>query len=261
MIIISNLFLEVLDGSTVPSTGVFGTASVPKQTYFNIGSGNVFRLSWSTPTMPNDIADRYSLVIKRHDTSLDVYYDIFNKNIGLVNKFAVDSSLLPSVPEQYMLSIYVVAYGKYGSVVTSNIVNPYISKSSGTYIKVEDDNYAQPIMKRALAFVNVVLADLAALTDINGQIIKSIDDRILFAGIESALVDSNGMMLEDATGRALFADATRVLESTYGWNVVQEGYIKDANGKWHTNNIEYEVLVDDTGEIITDMTNTPIYVL
>lgn len=262
MIVISNLILNVEEGSTVAATEIYG---IDKKTYINIGSGNVFKLSWNTPTMSTDIIDSYSLVIKRHDTSIDVYYDIFNKNIGLVNQFAVDSPLLPSVPDQYMLSMYVVAYGKYGSIITSNIVNPYISKGSGTYIKVEGEGYAQPIMKRAIAFVKVLqeATGIAALACINGQLLKSVDDKVLFAHIvssEATLADSNGIELEDAAGVPLFADAATVLESEHGWNIVKESYTKDT-GNWHTNNIEYEVLIDDNGEIITDANNMPIYVL
>ena len=152
MILISNLILEVLEGSTITSTEIYGT---DKKTYINIGSGNVFKLMWETPTLTNDAVDHYGLIIKRHDTAINAYYDIFDKNIGLVNEFYVDSPLLPTVPEQYMLSIYLVAYGKHGSVITSNVVNPYVSKGSGGYVKVEEV-YNQPIMKRALALTKGV---------------------------------------------------------------------------------------------------------
>ncbi len=236
MILISNLILSILDGSTISSTEIYG---VDKKTYINIGSGNIFKLSWTTPTLTNDVVDRYSLIIKRHDTTLNVYYDIVNKNIGLINEFYVDSFMLPAVPLQYMLSIYVVAYGKHGSVMTSNVKNPYISKGTGTYVKVTPAGYKQPILKRAIAFANAPTSDqdVAILVDSTGEeLIAAEDDEPLTAAF------------------------TRVLSSKT-WNVMQEGYTKDTEGSWRTNNIEYEVLVDETGEIITDSANKPIYVL
>ena len=258
MILISNLILSIKDGSTIASTEIYGA---DKKTYINIGSGNVFKLSWNTPALTDDIVDHYSLIIKRHDTTLNVYYDIFNKNIGLVNDFYVDSALLPAVPLQYMLSIYVIAYGKQGSVITSNVVNPYISKGSGTYVKVEEATYAQPIMKRALAFVKI------ALSSSEGETLSDIEDRLLYtadipvAKTEFVLTDYNGKVLMDDNEKTLFAEATKVLESTDGWTVVQEGYTKDNAGNWRANDIKYEVLVDQSGAIITDSSGEPIYML
>jgi hypothetical protein len=239
VILISNLILSITDGSTIASTEVYGA---DKKTYVNIGSGNVFKLSWGTPELTSDTVDRYSLVIKRHDTTLNVYYDIFDKNIGLVNEFYVDSGLLPKLPEQYMLSVYLVAYGKQGSVVTSNVINPYISKGSGAYVKVQPEGYKQPIMKRALAFAKV--ADTTAAST-----------------LEVALADRDGTPLIDNDGQQLFANVTKVLESVNGWCVMQEGRTRDASGTWRINDIKYEVLVDEDGYIITDSDNKPIYVL
>ena len=189
--------------------------------------------------MTNDTVDHYNLIIKRHDTVLNVYYDIFDKNIGLVNEFYVDSSLLPALPLQYKLSIYIVAYGRNGSVITSNVVTPYISKGTGTYVTVQPDGYKQAIWKRALVFANAPIPDGPTAV--------------------SVLLDSDGSELLDAAGNLLTAEATRVLYSDT-WNVMQEGYTK-VDGAWQTNNIKYEVLVDETGEIITDNNNIPIYVL
>lgn len=241
MILISNLILSVKDGSTVASTEIYGA---DKKTYINIGSGNVFKLEWTTPTLTGDTIDRYSLIIKRHDTTLNVYYDIFDKNIGFVNEFYVDSILLPALPLQYMLSIYVVAYGKHGSVITSNVVTPYISKGTGTYVKVQPEGYAQPIMKRSVAFAKVITT-----AEISNPI----------------LVDSTGRSLvsRDAksSGEPLKAKQTIRVLSSDTWNVMQEGYTKAADGTWKANDIKYEVLVDNTGNIITDSNNEPIYVL
>ena len=248
MILISNLTLDISDSirindidttcTAVPATEIYGT---DKKTYINIGSGNVFRLYWETPSLTNnDAVDHYNLIIKRHDIVLNVYYDIFDKNIGLVNEFYVDSSLLPALPLQYKLSIYIIAYSKNGSVITSNIVTPYISKGTGTYVKVQPEGYKQAIWKRALAFANApTLGEPTAV---------------------SVLLDSNGKELLDAEGNLLTAEATRVLYSDT-WNVMQEGYTKASDGTWKTNDLKYEVLVDKTGEVITDSSNTSIYVL
>jgi hypothetical protein len=234
VILISNLVLNIKDGSTIASTNIYGA---DKKTYINIGSGNVFKLEWGTPALANDNIDRYSLVIKRYDPTLNVYYNIFDKNIGLVNEFFVDSPMLPVLPEQYMLSVYLVAYGKQGSVVTSNVINPYVSKGSGTYVKVEA-GYAQSIMKRALAFANAPTTNETV----------------------AVLMDSNGEELVAADDEPLTVEFTRLLSSAT-WNVMQEGYTKDAEGNWRANDIEYEVLVDSSGNIITDENGESIYVL
>lgn len=249
MILISNLTLDISDSirindidttcTAVPATEIYGT---DKKTYINIGSGNVFRLYWETPPLTNnDAVDRYNLIIKRHDTTLNVYYDIFDKNIGLVNEFYVDSSLLPALPLQYKLSIYIVAYSKNGSVITSNIVTPYISKGTGTYVKVQPEGYKQAIWKRTLAFVNAPVTDAiipAVITDKEG----------------------NTVPLLDSEGNEVPLTATNILTSS-DWNIALEHYTKDNSDAWQTSDIRYEVLVDKDGYIITDNTNSPIYTL
>lgn len=278
MILISNLTLNIKDGSTIASTSIYGE---DKKTYINIGSGNVFKLEWATPILANgnDTVDHYRLVIKyyelalKYDLTLNEYYDIFNENIGQVNEFYVDSPMLPIAPDQYMLSIYIVAYGKLGSVVTSNVINPYISRGSGIYVKVNSDDYAEPIMKRALAFAYtpsevLVAADGSTLVESEGKAIHALDEAILKT--EDILADCYGESLvalveaEDAD-KTLCADITKLLYST-DWTVMQEGYTKDANGTWHTNDIKYEVfqvLNETTGkyEVLTDSANQPIYIL
>lgn len=224
--------------TAVPATDIYGTG---KKTYINIGSGNVFRLFWEAPALTNDTIDYYKLVIKRHDTTLNAYYDIFDKNIGLVNEFYVDSALLPALPLQYMLSIYVAAYGKRGSIVTSNIENPYISKGTGTYVKVTPAGYQEAIWKRALAFVEAPATDTiipAAVLDEYGNTVHLLDN------------DGNEMPLT----------AANILSSD-DWNVALEYYVKDDKGAWKTSDISYEILVDKDGYIITDNTDMPIYTL
>jgi hypothetical protein len=234
VILISNFVLTVSDGSTIASTEIYG---IDKKTYVNIGSGNVFKLAWTTV----EEADQYRIMIKRHDPVLNVYYDILDKAIGLVNEFYVDSSLLPALPLQYMLSIYVVAYGKQENIITtSNIVNPYVSKGTGTYVKATPVGYAQPIMKRSLVFVKApVPTKLPVFT-----------------------LDENGNEVElfDENDNEISIEATNILVNK-DWNIAIESYVKDDSSAWHLSDIRYEVLVDKDGNIITDNTDKPIYTL
>jgi hypothetical protein len=268
VILISNLVLKVLDGSAVASTEIYGK---DKKTYINIGSGNVFKLHWETPGLVGETIDRYDLIIRRHDTTLNVYYDVFNKNIGLVNEFFVNSSLLSALPDQYMLSIYLVAYGKQGSVVTSNVVNPYVSKGSGTYVKVGGTDYAQPIMKRAIAFTKIALPVLA---DGNNQILKDKEGNTLtLTSLPDkrvrALADIGGELLADSEGNPLIAEATNVLSIVNGLTIVQNSYMQDSEGIWQQSDIKYETLVakntDGKFEVVTVRNNEgayePLYIL
>lgn len=252
MILISNLILYVEDGGTIASTNIYGT---DKKTYINIGSGNVFKLYWGIPELENDTVDHYNLVIKRHDTTLNVYYDIFDENIKSVNEFYVTSSLLPALPEQYMLSIYLVAYGKQGSILISNIVNPYVSKGSGTYVKVQPEGSTQPIIKRALALAKVNEPSTILLLDSKSRTLKDSMQRTFFAinpeapsatatVSEYSLADANGVPLFDSAGIKLLADATDVLVSTNGWRVMLESYIKTDDNTWSASNIKDEILID-----------------
>ena len=148
--------------------------------------------------------------------------------------------MLPALPAQYKLAIYVVAYGKQGSTITSNVVNPYVSKGAGTYVKVTPTGYSVPIMKRALALAKVSTPD--ALTTV-------ILDQ-----------EGNTVQLFDGATNAVQLTATSALSSNT-WSVMQEGYTKDTDGTWKVNDIKYEILVDSAGGLITDSSNQPIYVL
>lgn len=235
MILISNIALDVFDGSTIASTNIYGA---DKKVYVNIGSGDVFRLKWNAPTLTSDTVEYYNLVIKRYDPTLNVYYDILNKNIGLVNEFYVGSSMLPAAPEQYLLHIYIVAYSKKGTAITSNIKSPYISKGGGTYVKTPAG-----YMKRALGFVNAVTTqtvEATTLQDVTGEELQILDDT------------GNPVPLE--------VQATRLLYSN-GWNIMQESKVKGDDNVWHNTDIRYEILLDMAGGIITDSTGQSIYTL
>lgn len=247
MNLISNLILQVLDGNTVASTEIYGTN---KKTYINIGSGDVFKLQWNTPELAvDDSIEHYDLVIKRHDTILDVYYNIYNKSIGLVNEFVVESSLLPTLPTQYMLSIYLVAYSTQGSVIISNVENPYISKGSGSYVcvKVEDTEDAPLIMKRAIAFTKIALP---RLVDKNIKLLKDSKGRTLtltslpdkYARVRD-LADSDSELLKASGGVQLTAKAANVLNIVNGLTLVQNIYMQDSSGSWQQSDIKDEVLI------------------
>lgn len=215
----SDIILEVLDGSTIASTEIYG---VDKKAYLNIGTGTVFNLKWNAPTLTNDTVDYYNLIIKRYYPELGIYYDVLNKNIGLVTEFFVDSVLLPTLPEQYMLAIYVVAHGKFGGVATSNTVNSYVCKGSGTFVKVEEPTYDQPIMKRAAAFTKAPIPTEVVVS------IATTD------GIKVPILDNEGNQAQ--------VEARKLLESN-DWQVISEGHIKAPDNTWQASDIAYEILM------------------
>ena len=251
MISIASLNLTVSDGSTVASTDIYNEG----KTYINIGSGSVFTLEWYPPEFTNDdeFVDHYNLVIKRYDEAVNLYHDIFDKNVGIplytyldkdgkeikVNKFYVTSSILPVAPLQYRLSIYVIAYGNKGGIITSNIVSPYISKGAGAYVKAQSD-----LMKRAIAFVNAPIStnDTFVLVD---------RDRVPLAAADTSKIP-------------LEVKAARVLTPNNSWNIVQDIYIRN-NDAWQDNDIKYEVLLalSNNGqyEPVTDSNGELIYIL
>ena len=231
----ATLNLSISDGGTITSTDIYNAKS-----YIDIGSGNVFKLSWNTP-MPASEIDYYYLSIRRYNASTGTYTTIISSNIGNVNEFYVESSLLSTITQtQYQLTMYVIAKSKKGTTydITSNVVTTYVTEGCGSYVKVFD-GYKQPIMKRAVAFakVNTAKSD------------------------EAVLAENYGRALVDVNGRTLYAATATILESTNDWNVMQESYSKDSTGTWKRNDIQYEVLVDQYGEIITDTHGDPIYIL
>lgn len=250
MILISNIVLEVLDGSTIASTEIYG---VDKKTYINIGSGNVFKLRWNTPVLTNDFVDHYNLVIKRHDPTLNAYYDIFDKNIGLTNEFFVDSSVLPLAPDQYKLSIYIAASGRYGSVITSNIVGPYVSKGGGSYVKIGSDSNAtfeQPIMKRALGFVNIPRAMASMMTtelklaDIDSLLLADIDGKVLSCSSTATMVTE--VCLADVDEKILTDIDQKILYTSHTATTTPMGAIIK--------------LADINGNILTDIDDNVLYI-
>ena len=227
----SNFTITLSDGGTVPSIDY-----LTKKTYVNIGSGNILRVSWNTPTAANNAVDSYKIYILKYDFASDDYESLYTSNIGNVNEFYLKSSLFASVPQSFVsLRVYVEAISKYGTAYNciSNIEAVDISKGCGTYVKVED-GYSQPVMKRALAFTKL---NYVQLTDAEGKVLK------------------------DAEGKILYAKAVRTQDLDVGWSLMQEFFAKDHQSAWQTSDVRYEVLTDENGELILDSNNNPIYIL
>ena len=232
----SNLSITISDGGTVPSLDYLST-----KTYVNIGTGNVLRVSWNTPTAADNAVDSYKITVLNYDSSSGNYKTLYSANIGDVNEFYLRASLLNALPQSFVqLRIYVEAISKYGSAYSgvSAEQSVYVSRGCGTYVKVST-GYPQPIMKRALAFTK--------LTGDTG--ISSVQDPVTgwtlmqeFHGpgsLDGIVFDSDDLTLVDANGRTLYI----------------------AGISWSKSDISYEVLTDVDGEIITDINDGAVYVL
>ncbi len=251
----SNLSLIITGGGTIPSLDYLSN-----EVYVDIGSGNVLKVAWSTPTAENNIVDSFRLCLRYFDTYTGDVIPIFNANIGLVNEFYITSSMLSTIPHSfYKLAIYVEAVSSFGAEYncSSSIYTPYVSKGCGTYMKVEE-GYTQPIMKRSLAFAKLDYLEL---------------------------FDEAGDNLLDADGNPLFGKVSSVQDDSVGWTLMQEFYseglretvLQDATGRlvvdstgktisidapsWQQSDIQYEVLTDSAGEIVIDINNETVYVL
>lgn len=218
-------------GNTVPVIDFFDYPVFP-----NIGSGTVARLSWNTPTATDNAVDYYVLTIKVYDFNNGAYTTLFTGNIGNVNEYYITSSLLSAVTlVNYKLYVYITAYSKYGTAYNSpeSSMNVYVCAACGTYKKVED-GYAQPILKRAIAFAKL-----------GYRVLK----------------DENGKILMGDDGKALYGKISSAQDTESGWTPMQDFYTKTYDGSWQQSDIRYEVLTDASGAIITDSNNDPIYTL
>lgn len=227
----SNFSITISDGGTVPSIDY-----LTNKTYVNIGSGNVFKISWSTPTAPNNAVDSYKLYIFEYDTASASYKPFYNINLGNVNEFYAKADLFNSMTHDFAkLQVYIEAISKYDSAYScaSNIAFINIAKGSGTYVRVEDV-YKQPIMKRAIAFTKL--------------------DYKLFTA-------EDGTPFTSDDGKLVYIKRSSTQDDTIGWTLMQECYTKDANKNWQVSDIAYEALLDTEGELITDMNGDTIYVL
>lgn len=227
----SNLAITISDGGTVPSLDYLST-----KTYVNIGSGNVLKVSWNTPTATNNAVDSYKIYILYLDSISASYKSLYTANVGNVNEFFVTPAIFSSISKSFLqLRIYVEAISKQGSSYngTSNTVSVNVSKGCGIYTKVEE-GYAQPVMKRTLAFAKVT---------------------------KPALTDSNGKIVVDTAGKTIYTKVSSVQDDETDWTLMQEFYSKDTNGNWKKSDIKYEVLTDDNGEIVLDSNDSPVNIL
>lgn len=227
-----NFTITASDGNTIPSADLLGN-----KTYVDIGSGTVLKLSWVFNTLyGSNKVDYYSLFIGAQSTSTGNVTALFNDKIGNVNEFYITSDLLKQVNlSKYTLRGYLKAHSIYGETYSgvSDVFFYDIIKGCGTFTKVSD-GYKQPIMKRALAFTKL---NYLALTDTEGK----------------ALLDSEG--------KQLYVKSSRAQDNGSGWSLMQNFYSKNSSGYWKQSDIRYEVLIDTSGEIITDINNEPVYTL
>lgn len=227
----SNLSMTISDGGTVPSLDYLFT-----KTFVDIGSGNVLKITWNTPTAENNAVDSYIVYVLFYDVASVSYKHLYNANVGNVNEFYLKSALFEVTPQSFIqLYIYVEAVSKYGADYncTSDIEAINVSRGCGAYVKVED-GYKQPIMKRSVAFTKLAYAEL---------------------------VDENGDLITDDDGNIIYMPVSSVQDYSTGWTLMQEHYAKDANGNWQSSDIRYEVLTDTSGEIVTDLNGDTVYVL
>lgn len=228
---LSNFTVTLSDGGTVPSTDILGS-----KTYIDIGSGNVLKISWTTPTATDNKVDSYIVYILAYNASSGTYNYINKSNVGLVNEFYLKSSLLASIKQtSYPIRIYVEAVSNKGSSYnrTSATLTTQISKGCGIYSNVAD-NGAQPLFKRSVAFAKL---DPVALRGTD----------------EKALVDSDDM--------PLFVKAAAAQDTDTGWTLMQECYAEDSSGNWKTSDIQQEPVTDEYDELIIDSGNSTIYAL
>ena len=227
----SSVPIIVSDGNTVPSIDFFDYP-----VYADIGSGTVAKLSWTTPVATGNAVDYYMLTIKLYNSSNGTYTTLFTGNIGNVNEYYIKSSTLSSVTAaNYKLMVYLIAYSKYGTTYNSPESNNsvYVCDACGTYVKVST-GYTQPIMKRTIAFAKLGY---------------------------KVLTDENGKTLVGEDGKAIYGKISSVQDNSSGWTPMQDFYAKTTDGSWRPSDIQYEVLTDSSGEIITDSSNNAIYTL
>lgn len=227
----SSVTINVSDGNTVPSIDFLDYPIFP-----DIGSGTVARLYWSTPTASGNSVAYYELVLKAYSSTDGSYLTLFSKNIGDINEFYITSDMLTAAPSaNYKLYVYLTAVSNLGTAYnspTSNIVI-LVCAACGTYVKVED-GYSQPIMKRTIAFAKLGYR---------------------------VLTDNNGKALVGQDGKVMYGKASSVQHNTAGWTPMEDFYTKTLGGSWQASDIQYEVLTDANGEIVTDSNDNTIYTL
>lgn len=235
----SNLNMVVSDGGTVPSIDYLSN-----KTYVDIGSGNILKMSWNTPTATDNIVDSYNIHVQCYNSIKGGYQQIYKENIGNVNEFYLKSSMFSDMLQSFSkLLIHVEAVSKYGALYNgiSNCEYVNVSKGCGNYTRVVE-GYSQPVLKRTLAFTKL---EYPLLLDSTGKPLLAFDGLAIRVKSSSAQMD-----LPDPRDTA-----------TSNWALMQEFYNKGADGSWQKSDIAYEVLTDANGEVVLDTNNNPVYVL
>lgn len=241
----SPFLIEVLDGGTVPSVNLDG-----EKTYIDIGSGNIFKLTWNTPdTQANEI-DYYDCYFKIEILKGDTISGrTLIRSIGKVNEFYLSSEFISKLflknsYSKYTVTIQLTAKSKQGSDydIISNIITVPVSKGCGLYTRVESI-YSQPVMKRAIAFAKT------------NMIVTEADIEYLI------LADSSNVILKDSEGTILRVKDFNIGDLKSKWTLMQDFYLKNSENNWQLSDISYETLVDETGELILDSNNEPVYSL
>jgi hypothetical protein len=221
----------VSDGTTVPSICMSGD-----RTYVDIGSGNILKLSWGTPAAVGNLVDSYTIHILIYDNNSSSYKPLYTENIGNINEFYLKSDIFKRIQQAFIqVAVYLEIHSRFGSSYSSVSDTKFISicRGAGTYMKVST-NYPQPIMKRTLAFSKVA---------------------------QKLLQDDSGRAITDSAGRAFYLQEAAVQDTSTGWTLMQEFYAKNPDGIWQKSDIEYEILTDINGAIITDVNNSAVYLL
>jgi hypothetical protein len=81
----------------------------------NIGSGNVMKLSWNTPSAENNMVSSFKVHILRYNSAASTsYIPLYEADVGKVNEFYVRASLFDAISQSFFpLYIYVEAVSQY----------------------------------------------------------------------------------------------------------------------------------------------------
>ena len=150
--------ITVTNAGTVPTTNING-----EETFLNIGTGDVLKISWPTPTASNNEISYYYVEISPSendsyytDGTDGYFYYVYNGN---ANELYIPAANLNSGgPGIHKLALYFEVGSKfgfyYGAYEYDFAEYTFVNDCHGAYIKLDREHgYPQPVMKRAVAFV------------------------------------------------------------------------------------------------------------
>lgn len=150
--------ITVTNAGTVPTTNING-----EETFLNIGTGDVLKISWPTPTASNNEISYYCVEISPsendsyHTDGTDGYFYYWYN--GNANELYIPAANLNSGgPGIHKLDLYFEVRSKfglyYGAYEDDFAEYTFVNDCHGAYIKLDREHgYPQPVMKRAVAFV------------------------------------------------------------------------------------------------------------